>query len=81
MRIRCIFFALYRDLAGAGELELELPPGGTAADAVAHVRGLSPESARIPAAPVVAVNEAYAPLSTPLREGDELAFLPPVAGG
>jgi molybdopterin converting factor small subunit len=29
----------------------------------------------------VAVNLEYAPLSTALRDGDEVAFIPPVAGG
>jgi molybdopterin converting factor small subunit len=30
---------------------------------------------------VVAVNMDYAAHSTALREGDEVAFIPPVAGG
>lgn len=29
----------------------------------------------------VAVNQAWADWDTPLREGDEVAFLPPVSGG
>ena len=29
----------------------------------------------------VAVNEEYAKFSTPLKDGDEVAFLPPVSGG
>jgi molybdopterin converting factor small subunit len=81
MRIRCVFFALYRDLAGADELELELPPGGTAGDAVTLLRARGGGAARIPEQPVVAINEVYASLGTPLAEGDELALLPPVAGG
>jgi molybdopterin converting factor subunit 1 len=81
MRIRCIFFALYRDLAGASELDLELPAEGTAADLVAQVRARGVQAARIPAEPVVAINETYASLSTRLKDGDEVAFLPPVAGG
>lgn len=80
MRIRTLLFATYRDLAGTGELDLELPTGATAADLVHRLRsrdGLS----RIPAEPAVAVNQTYAPLSTPLADGDEVALLPPVAGG
>lgn len=80
MRIRTLLFAIYRDLAGTGELELELPNGATAADLVRQLRareGLS----RIPAEPAIAVNQTYASLSTPLFDGDEVALLPPVAGG
>lgn len=37
---------------------------------------------KLPAGVVrAAVNGAYAPMNTPLQEGDELAFIPPVAGG
>ena len=36
---------------------------------------------RLPERPAVAVNLAYAPLATGLRDGDEVAFLPPVSGG
>ena len=80
MRIRTLFFATYRDLAGAGELDLELPRGSTAADLVRLLRdrdGLD----RLPAEPVLAVNQEYAPLTTSLSDGDEVALLPPVAGG
>lgn len=81
MRVRLLLFALYRELAGTGELELELPAHATAADAVAALRARSQACARIPDRPVVAVNQSYASLATPLAAGDELALLPPVAGG
>ena len=38
-------------------------------------------AASLPAAPVVAVNRLFASLETPLEGGDEVAFVPPVAGG
>lgn len=81
MKVRLLLFALYRDLAGTGELELELPDGATAADAVHLLRATRAGCARIPAAPAVAVNQEYAALNTALAGGDELALLPPVAGG
>jgi molybdopterin converting factor subunit 1 len=81
MKIRLLLFALYRDLAGTGELELELPAGATAADAVRALRASGNDCTRIPATPAVAVNQEYAPLETVLSAGDELALLPPVAGG
>lgn len=80
MRIRTLFFATYRDLAGVDELELVLPPGSTAADLVVRLRGTGALS-RLPPEPAVAVNEEWAPLSTALSDGDDVALLPPVAGG
>jgi molybdopterin converting factor subunit 1 len=81
IRIRLLFFAFYRDLAGTGELELEFPEGTTAATVVDHLRQSDGGFSRLPPAPVVAVNREYAELDSVLRDGDELALLPPVAGG
>ena len=80
MRIRTLLFATYRDLAGVGELDLELPEGSTAGDLVARLRSRDGMDA-IPAEPALAVNQVYAPLSTGLADGDEVALLPPGAGG
>lgn len=81
MRVRFLLFAFYRDLAGVEELALEVPPGASAREAVALLRARSDALARLPERPVVAVNREYAPLETLLSEDDELALLPPVAGG
>lgn len=58
-----------------------MPAGATAADAVALLRERGDGFARLPEAPVIAVNREFAPLDTVLRAGDEIALLPPVAGG
>lgn len=81
MIVRALFFAAYRDVAGDDTMEVELPDGATAGDLVALLRRKGSRWERLPAEPVVAVNEDYAPLSTPLRPGDEVAFIPPVSGG
>lgn len=81
MRVRVLLFATYRDLAGTGEVEIELPHGATAADAVAHLRNSGNAASRLPVRPVLAVNQDYASLETELADGDEIALLPPVAGG
>jgi molybdopterin synthase catalytic subunit len=81
MRIRFLLFALYRDLAGAQEFELQVPAGATAADAVLALRARGGGWAQLPERPVVAINRTYAALTETLAEGDELALLPPVAGG
>jgi molybdopterin converting factor subunit 1 len=81
VRVRVLFFALYRDLAGASELELELPAGATVETAVELLRSRVKGLARLPREVVVAVNREYAARDTPLAEGDEVALLPPVGGG
>lgn len=80
MRIRSLFFAAYRDLVGAEELELELPEGATVAELTGLVRRRSGGDS-LPDAVVVAVNRRYATPETTLSDGDEVAFIPPVAGG
>ncbi len=80
MRIRTLLFATYRDMAGTGELEIELPGGATAGDLVTRLRA-RPGLDRLPDEPALAVNQEYASLTTPLSNGDEVALLPPVAGG
>jgi molybdopterin converting factor subunit 1 len=80
MQLNLLFFALYRDLAGTGERRIEVPPGATIAELVRIVRAL-PGLERLPADPVIAVNQEYAAPDTVLHEDDEVAFLPPVAGG
>ena len=81
MRIRLLVFAQYRDLIGRDELELDVPAGLTAAGALAFLREREPRLGRLPAEPALAVNRVYADGRMLLQEGDELALLPPVAGG
>lgn len=81
MTIRTLFFASYRDLAGTDECTVELPAGATARDLVEHLRAAGSGWARLPVTPALAVNLEYVPLSTTLRDGDEVALIPPVSGG
>jgi molybdopterin converting factor subunit 1 len=81
MRIHVKLFAVLRDRAGRSQLEIELPAGATVADGrariLADVPALGPSLGRV----AFAVNRSYAGVETVLREGDELALLPPVSGG
>jgi len=81
MIVRSLFFAQYRDYAGADEIAVELPEQASVADLVDRLRTRAAGLAKLPARPVVAVNMDFAPLATALRDGDEVAFIPPVAGG
>lgn len=81
MRVTIRVFARLREIAGRESWELELPEGSTAADAWAAVVSTVPLFAPFDRAISVAVNATFARLSRPLREGDDVAFLPPVSGG
>lgn len=83
--VRMLAFAGARDAIGAAEVELALDAGSgraaTAADvlrlACARFPALSPYQGCIR----VAVNGTYATETTPVVPGDEVALIPPVAGG
>ena len=81
MRVRVRLFASLREAVGAGEVVLELPEAATAEaawDALARDHpALAGRRSRLTAA----VNRRYAPFDTPLADGDELVFVPPVSGG
>ena len=81
LRVRVRLFAIQRELAGAKEIPLELPPGTTVEDAWAAVVARHPVLA--PGRPSLrfARNGDYAEATTPLADGDEVAFIPPVSGG
>jgi molybdopterin converting factor subunit 1 len=81
MIVRSLFFAQYRDYAGADEIAVELPEQASVGDLVEQLRAGGNGLSKLPAKPVVAVNMDYAPLATALCDGDEVAFIPPVAGG
>lgn len=81
LSVQTLFFAAYRDLLGTSTLSVELADGATVADLVAELRGRGAPFDALPAAPAVAVNRSYSHLSEPLSAGDEVAFIPPVAGG
>jgi molybdopterin converting factor subunit 1 len=81
MTVRALFFAAYRDLAGSDALEVELPDGARVSDLVASLRARDATLARLPERPAVAVNLAYAAPDSALRDGDEVALIPPVSGG
>ena len=66
-------------MSGSRECDLPLPAGSRVADLVASLRAIP--GLELPEHPVVAVNQEYAELDRPLESGDEVALIPPVAGG
>jgi molybdopterin converting factor subunit 1 len=81
MRVNVRLFARLRDIVGSGEMPLDATPGATLADVWQALVGQYPALAPYTAAISAARNADYAPMTTALSEGDEVAFLPPVSGG
>jgi len=82
VRLDVLLFASAADAFGAPRLLLEVPEGATAGDVRARV--LADAAARgmpLPATTRVAVNRAFAAPGDPVRPDDEVALIPPVAGG
>jgi molybdopterin converting factor subunit 1 len=81
MKVRLLYFAVLRDITGKNEDQIDLPEGTRAADVWNRLRAQHAELAGYQRPPMTAVNESYVSAEEILREGDELAFIPPVAGG
>jgi len=81
MKIRLLYFAVLRDIAGRSEDLVELPEGTRAADVWQRLRDEHAALRDYIQPPMIAVNENYVNADEPLHDGDELAFIPPVAGG
>lgn len=80
MSVRVLLFASYAEALGTSSLTLDCEPGATVGDVLARVQQRAGGS-RIPPRPLVALNESYADAATPLAANDEVAIIPPVAGG
>lgn len=80
MRVLVRLFASYREAAGVGRIDLELPAGATVRDAIAELARRHPlitEGRSL----VIARNREYVGVDETLADGDELALIPPVSGG
>ena len=81
MRVRVRLFAGTRDAVGSPSVDLDLPPGSSVADLVRELCARHPRLEGYRPHALVALDGAFVPASAPLREGSEVAFMPPVSGG
>ncbi|HET7586301.1 MAG TPA: MoaD/ThiS family protein [Gemmatimonadaceae bacterium] len=80
MQVTALLFASYAEHLGRDAVSLELPDGATVDDVLRHLAAL-PGGDRLPPEPLVAVNLEYAARGHALAPGDEVAVIPPIAGG
>lgn len=81
MRIKVLFFGLLKEIVGRAEDEVEIGEDERLADVFARYGARHPEAGRLRGSLVTAVNQEFAAWDSRLRNGDEVAFLPPVSGG
>jgi molybdopterin converting factor subunit 1 len=81
MQVTVRLFARLRDLVGTGELRRDFPAEATVAFVWEALVREYPAIAPYAQSMSCAVNAEYARMTTPVGEGDEVAFLPPVSGG
>jgi MoaE-MoaD fusion protein len=81
MRIRVLFFGLAHDVTGFDQEETEAREGENLAALCRQYQTRFPRLAEMSRSLLVAVNQDISEPSRTLRDGDEVAFLPPVSGG
>lgn len=81
MDIQVQYFAAARELSGCSEETLSVPDGSTAGGAFEAVCAHRPALAGFAQRMALALNDEMCSPDVPVRDGDRLAILPPVAGG
>ena len=83
--LKVLYFATLREHMGRAEEDLSIGPEiATVADLVRKLAQRDPAVAIAFARPTLvraAVNQEFAQPAAPIRDGDEIAFFPPVTGG
>jgi molybdopterin converting factor small subunit len=84
LEIDVLLFASFADAFGSDSLRLTLPPGATVHTVQERVREAALALPGVPSLPStfrIAVNQALAEPGSAIAAGDEVAVIPPVAGG
>jgi len=81
MKVSVLFFGTAHDLTGFDREQLEVVEGERLADLRRRYEQRFPRLRELAGSLLAAVNQEIAEPSLVLREGDEVAFMPPVSGG
>lgn len=80
-RVTVRFFARYAELTGRETAAVTVPASATVGDVVAQIRETVPGGRALPARLLAALNLRQVTLDARVNDGDEVALLPPLAGG
>ena len=81
MRVQVLFFGQLKDLTGRSSETLPLAERAKLSDVLQHYADKFPDIRKLSASLALSINREYASPDAPLRDGDEVALLPPVSGG
>jgi len=81
MKVNVLFFGVTHDLTGCAQEQVEIPEGESLEGLRHRYENRFPRLLSVGSALVLAVNQEIASGSILLRDGDEVAFMPPVSGG
>jgi len=81
MSITVRLFAVFRERVGQGSLSFEAAADETVESVWGRIVAMCPDLEGLRKVTQFAVNGEYATPATPVRDGDEVAFLPPMSGG
>ena len=81
VRVKVLFFGMLRDIVGRGEDQIEVADGACLESVFTRYARQFPRLTDLESSVVLACNQEFCNRSAPIREGDEIAFLPPVSGG
>ncbi|HEX5226704.1 MAG TPA: molybdenum cofactor biosynthesis protein MoaE [Bryobacteraceae bacterium] len=81
VRVKVLFFGMLKDIVGRSEDSIELAEGAHLDSVFARYARQFPRLSDLESSIVLACNHEFRDRSSAIREGDEIAFLPPVSGG
>lgn len=81
MKLKLLFFAGHREALGAVSRSFDMPEGATVRDLFEALAGKYPALKSLEEHTIIAVNRDQADWDRKLKDGDEVAFYPPVGGG
>jgi len=81
LSVKVLFFGRLKELIGLSEESVELSPRSDIEALFAGFAVRYPQLRQYRSSVVASRNQEFAAWTTPLRSGDEVAFLPPVSGG
>ncbi len=81
MKAHILLFASLRERFKKDHIDMEVPHGTRAWEILKILCGNSDEARKLARSTMFAINEEYVSPETEISDGDELALIPPVAGG
>jgi molybdopterin converting factor subunit 1 len=81
VRVKVLFFGMLKDIVGRAEDHIEVADDSRLEAVFTLYADQFPRLTELQSSIVLACNQEFCDRSATLREGDEIAFLPPVSGG